>query len=111
MSWRRIAIFADFETVAAAMHLLRAGAKRLSKNFNESDDDIRKGVTYATGNDWSWKDGCKHGASADQRRAPLRSLRQVAECGERVGPRQGGWSRLACGFSEEARETPGDMVN
>ena len=58
-------------------------------NLNE-----RKEVIYATWNDWSWKDGGKHGAETPQRRPPVRSLQQVAASSERVGPGEGGRKRL-----------------
>src|SRR2546425_13348838 len=72
---------------------------------------IFKGVIHATWHDWSGKDGGKHGAAAPQRRAPVRSLRHVAESSERVSPGESVGKLLTAGSRDEAREAPGGMVN
>ena len=49
----------------------RDGRSYLKKS---SDDDIGKGVTYATRNGGSGKDGREHGAATPEGRAQLRSF-------------------------------------
>src|SRR4029077_16746242 len=76
-----------------------------------SHDDINKGVIYATWNDWSWKNGGKHGAAAAQRRSSRRGVRQVAESSDRIDSGESRWLLLARGPREETREASGGLVN
>ena len=68
--------------------------------------DICKGVSDATWNDWSGKDGRKHGAAAPQGRPSVRGLRQVAESGERVGSGRRPSEAPRCRISSTKLEKP-----
>src|SRR5579864_7667936 len=88
----------------ASMPDLWADLRADSKNSWE-------GESYATGNDWTGKNGSQHGAKAPQRRTPLCSVQQNAESGERTGAGEGNRKHVAAGSGDEAGQAAADMAN
>src|SRR5579864_1056996 len=70
-----------------------------------------EGESYATGNDWTGKNGIQHGAKAPQRRTPLCSVQQNAEGGERAGAGEGVRKHVAAGSGDQAGQAATDMAN
>jgi hypothetical protein len=66
------AIFGERAEVGAAMGLAARRYQAVLENeLNDSSDKTDKGVIHAARNDWSWRDGSKHGAPVAERRAPV----------------------------------------
>src|SRR5262249_28259980 len=74
-----------------------ARTKRKAHHYNlhvQIEEWSNEGVSYATGNDWTGKDGGKYGSAASQGRPSVHRLRYVAESCERVSPGEGGGKLL-----------------